>query len=299
MPLGKTRETVLFGLARARGTVHRYTLWRWGLGVAFTLAVAALPAFDVLRFDLWQGRHHYLGRELGLVEVARAFAFPFLAINLLILVVSRWLGRYLCGFVCPYGAVARLAEWLRFHSKSRAQRIGAITGLLGLCALLSAVAFAFWVDLRVFVEGSTRAIAIASLCYAALVGTFFGMVWSLALRFCRDWCPSGVYFAILGHDTLNGVEFAHPESCTDCGACEKSCPTDLLPRAMPGPTHRTGTGLYPDGASNFALCIRCGDCIAACEATTARNRTPTPLRMGFLPESARRGSTTQAKASER
>ena len=83
---------------------------------------------------------------------------------------------------------------------------------------------------------------------------------------------SGIYFAMLGHDTFNGVDLAHPESCTDCGACEKACPMDLLPRTLPGAAHRKGSGLYPDGASNFALCIRCGDCIAACEATTARNQ---------------------------
>ena len=74
-----------------------------------------------------------------------------------------------------------------------------------------------------------------------------------------------------------------PENCTDCHACENVCPSDLLPREMEGPS-RGGSGLFPDGLGNHALCIRCGDCVAACEGTTDRNAVATPLRMGWLPE---------------
>jgi polyferredoxin len=298
MPLGKTRDRVVYGLARAArraaqqrgsmpGMIHRYTLRRWLVAGFFTLGIAALPVFGILRFDLWGGRHVYLGREHDLVEVARRFAFPFLAINLVILVASRYLGRYLCGFVCPYGAVARLAEWLRFRARTRRGRgLGAIALLL-VCASLASIAFAFWVDWRVFAAGSSLAISLASAFLLGLIASLFLMVQRLGLGFCRDWCPSGVYFAVLGHETTNAIEFAHPDACTDCKACEKSCPMDLLPREMRGAEARPGGGIYPDGLTDFALCIRCGDCVAACEGTTARSAAPTPLRMGFLSDRAR------------
>lgn len=299
MPLGKLREKVVFGLGKARGKPHRYTYWRWGVALAFTLLIAALPLFNVLRFDLWGGHHHYLGEPLGLLDAARRFAFPFLAINLAILLVSRFFGRYLCGFVCPYGAVARLAEWLRFRGKTRRERLTGAAVLVAICTLLSAITFSFWVDWRVFRDGSALAIALAGLFLLGMVTSFYFFVARMGLGFCHSVCPSGVYFALLGHDTFNGVEFAHPESCTGCNACDKACPMDLAPREMSGGKYREGAGFYPNGLSNFSLCIRCGDCVSACEATTARNAAPTPLRMGHLPERARVSTEPEAGEQQR
>ncbi|MCC7014558.1 MAG: 4Fe-4S binding protein [Planctomycetes bacterium] len=287
MPLGKQRDKVVLGLGKARGKPHRYSNWRWAVAIAFTLAIAALPFFGIIRFDLWGGHHHYLGEQLGLVEVARRFAFPFLGVNLAIILVSRFFGRYLCGFVCPYGAVARFAEWLRFRAKTRKDRIIGGALLITTCSVLSAITFSFWLDWRVFSDASAPWKIVASMFLLGMITSFYVFVQKLGLGFCRNWCPSGVYFALLGHDTNNGIEFAHPQNCTDCKACEKACPMDLLPRELSGGKYREGSGFYPDGMSNFALCIRCGDCVSACEGTTARLNVATPLRMGFLPSGAR------------
>lgn len=83
---------------------------RWVIGIAFTVGVALLPLLDVIRFDLWGGRHVYLGQERPLIEVLRAFAFPSLAINIAIVPATRLVGRYPCGFVYPVGCLARFAE---------------------------------------------------------------------------------------------------------------------------------------------------------------------------------------------
>jgi polyferredoxin len=274
------REKVLAGLAKRRGRAHRYTRWRWLIAVAFTSAIAALPAAGILRFDVWSGRHTYLGETASLLEVARRFAFPFLGINLLIIVASRFVGRYLCGFVCPYGAVARLAEWSRIQARRGHRRARALP--LAACFVLACVTFGFWLDWRVFVEGSAAWRATATALLIGMVVSFHASATLLGLEFCKSWCPSGAYFALLGPETINAIEFAHPESCTQCKACDAVCPMDLAPRALDAAQSRAGTGLYPDGLSNYALCIRCGDCVAACEATTARFGEPTPLRMGQL-----------------
>lgn len=259
----------------------------------FTLGIAALPAFGVIRFDLWGGNHVYLGERLGLVEVAKAFAFPFLGVNILIVIASRLVGRYLCGFVCPWGAIARIAEWLTWNERKRKHRWVGTTTLLLFSLTMAAITFSFWVDWRVFRDGSPLAIGLSAgfILVTTLVLHVGGL--KIGMGFCKDWCPSGLYFAVLGPETQNGIEFSSPDHCTDCKACDRVCPVDLLPREMSGGAHRDGTGFYPDGMSNFSLCIRCGDCVKVCEATTEKNEGPVPLRMGFLPEGARESRVVQ------
>jgi polyferredoxin len=289
MPLGTTRDKVLRGLARKRGHPHRYTVVRWVVAIGATAVIALIPATGVLRFDLWGGNHVYLEDTLGFAEVARRFAFPFLAVNIAIVLASRFLGRYLCGFVCPYGALARLSEW------ARATRSAAFTNavLLAASLLLAAITFSFWIDWRVFTSGTPLALSLAAAFLLGTTAASYATVRWLGLAFCRDWCPSGVYFAVLGHDTNAGIAFAHPEACTDCRACESVCPVDLHPRQIASVESRAGTGFYPDGLSNHALCIRCGDCVVACEQVTARDSDVTPLELGWLRTDAARADEAQ------
>ena len=87
MAIGNSRLKIALGFSAIRGQ-HRYTMWRWVVGIVFTLATAALPLLDVLRFDLWSGRHIVLGEQVGFVEAAKAFAFPFLGVNVAIIVLT-------------------------------------------------------------------------------------------------------------------------------------------------------------------------------------------------------------------
>lgn len=280
--IGPKRIRALYGILHRRPGWHRYTVIRWVVGVVFTVAVALLPWTDTMRFDFWRGRHVVLGEVVSLQEAAQAFVFPFLAINVVIVLVSRFYGRYLCGFVCPVGGLARLGEWARFEGRKGEHGLAVAATMLFVSALLAVIAFSFWVDVRVFVDGSRRAIAVAAAVLAATTGGLFVLVHVLGLRFCRDYCPSGVYFAVLGQDTTNGVELAHPESCTSCGLCDTVCPMDLAPREMAGRERRGARGLYGEEMSNHALCIRCGDCIVACEELGSRDSEDTALRMGPL-----------------
>lgn len=278
---------MLYGIGKKRGRVHRYTIYRWIVGIAFTTGAALLPLLDILRFDLWGGHHMVLGKEVDFPTAAKAFGYPFLAVNIAIVIASRFVGRYLCGFVCPHGALSRFAEYTRYFGKKSQHRFAGEAVVFLACLLLGAVTFDFWVDWRVFSEGSFLAKSISATFLLGVGLGWYGLLRFLGLGFCRGWCPSGVYFAVLGPDSMNGIEFVHEENCIHCRACEKVCPTDLNPMEMSGGEHRKGIGFYSDGLSNFSNCLRCGDCVVACEGMTARSGKETPLRMGWLPEGAR------------
>lgn len=287
MPVGAKRDRVLYGLAAKRPKLHRYTVIRWTVGIISTIAVALLPLTGTLRIDLWAGNNMYLGERVGYVEAARAFAFPFLAINIAIILASRFLGRWLCGFGCPVGNLNRLSEWSRWRLRKGTRKAFGPLLVFAACLLLAAITFSFWVDWRVFAEGSARARVISALFLGGLTVGLFAMVQGLGMRFCSDYCPSGIYFALLGPTSATGIEFANPAACTECKACENVCPVDLEPRAMATGDEREGLGLYPDGLTNYANCLRCGDCVAVCEATTDPDPANTPLRMGVLPKEHR------------
>ena len=281
MPQGSRRTRVLHGIGSARGRVHRYTWVRWAIAVVSTVGIALLPLTNTLRLDLWGGNHHWLGEPVGLVQAMKAFAFPFLAVNVAIVLTSRFLGRWLCGFVCPVGNMNRLTEWFRWRFRKSAAGAVSPVVIFASCFLLAAITFSFWVDWRVFLEGSTMARSVSGAFLGGTTLGFFAITYGMGQRFCHQLCPSGVYFAVLGPESHTGVRFDHPEACTECKACERVCPVDLHPRTMSG-QHMPESGFYPAGLTDFARCLRCGDCVVVCESTKEDPNGPTPLGLGFV-----------------
>ena len=279
------REKTLYGLGSRRGSMHRYTFVRWTIGILATIGIALLPLTGVLRIDLWGGKHLWLGESVGVVEAIKAFAFPFLAINIAIILTSRFFGRWLCGFGCPIGNLNRLSEWFRWRLRKRSYRsLGAVVMFLA-CALLAAVAFSFWIDLARLRAGLAGGRDHRWECAARdddrPVRHGPGPRHALLPRLLpfrrvpsQSWAPT----------RRPESSSSHPENCTDCHACENACPVDLtwMPREMATEELRPGTGFYPDGLSNHANCLRCGDCVVVCESTTGELDGSTPLRMGIL-----------------
>lgn len=292
MGLGDKRIRALYGILHKSVRMHRYTRWRWIVGIAATIGVGLLAWTKTMRFDLWGGQHYYLGERVTLVQAARGFAFPFLAINIAIILTSRISGRYLCGFVCPVGSLSRLGEWARFTERKAAHRFVAPLVIFLASLAMTAITFSFWVSWRVFSSGTPLAMGLsASVLIAGTLGLFL-LISRAGLGFCHDWCPSGAYFAVLGQDTVNGIAF-DKEACTDCGVCTTVCPMDLDPKHMSGGARRGAAGVYADYLSNFALCVRCGDCVVGCEEVGTRGQTTSALTMGWLGPDQRESRVTE------
>lgn len=170
------------------------------------------------------------------------------------------LGRFFCGWICPYVLVIAASN----AARSLLARMGFRTRDVPLPRRLSMVSLAL-VLIATIVTGSQiapvlyppaiisrevfRAVFYGGLGLGALVilGAFLFDTLVSRAGFCRYLCPGGALFGILG--VLSPVKIVRtPAKCTDCNICDAVC--NLLQNPM---TDRLDQG-----------CERCGKCVSSC-----------------------------------
>jgi polyferredoxin len=193
--------------------------------------------------------------------------------------VGALVGRFPCGWFCPFG----LVQELLYKIPSRKIRIPHVVTYLRYIILALTVFilpffvldalgygdtwFCKWICPAGTLEAGLPLVA-ANAGIRAQVGLLFAwkvtlliafIAWMiLSMRpFCRVVCPGG---AIVG--LFNRVSFlrlhVNTAACTTCGRCRKACPVDIDVPARPN---------SPD-------CIRCLKCVKACEASCIHYEFP-------------------------
>ena len=198
-------------------------------------------------------------------------AFPFYAVGFLIL-VGLVLGRWVCGFLCPFGLVQDLIYKIPFFKKIRTfpyERflrflkyavLGVLVIGLPLYSAFKGVLVPFFCKYLCPSGTLFGAIPLAAAngMIRAQVGPLFwwkvGVLTALLLLsllisrpFCRYLCPLGAIYGAFNRIALVHLSFEET-TCVACGKCESVC-------AM---------GIDPKTRFNSAECIRCGRCVRAC-----------------------------------
>lgn len=203
---------------------------------------------------------------------AREYKISMYVVGLLV-AFGTLLGRFVCGFLCPFGLIQDLLFKIPFVKKIR--RLPGEKGLrwlrfvfLGVFVILLPMFviditglgepwFCKWICPVGTLEGG---IPLVLLNYAMRSAAGFIFKWKIVILlltlfssiiiyrpFCRYVCPLGAVYGI-----FNKISFYRfkidPLKCTRCGACQKTCKLDI-------PVYET-----PDSMD----CIRCGDCETAC-----------------------------------
>lgn len=209
--------------------------------------------------------------------------FPFYVLGTLML-FGVLLGRFVCGFLCPFGFVQDLLRHVPHPGIRPAGRFFREADRLGRY-LKYVVLLVLVVLLPAFAEGGSG-VAEPSFCkYLCPAGTLEGGIpqmllhlelrslagalfhWKMALLvlilfasvfiprfFCRYLCPLGAFYALFNRFSFFTMQVDR-ERCISCGKCGEVCP------------------MHVDVTEdiNSAECIRCGRCRESCptDAITA------------------------------
>ena len=200
------------------------------------------------------------------------FGFSYYITGFLIL-LGVLLGRFICGFLCPFGWLQELLHKIP-SKKLSTKKLKPLTYLKYIILLLAVVLlpalavndvgmgdpfFCKYICPQGVLEGAILLSLVNEGIRAALgtlfVQKLFILLAAVALSilfyrpFCKWICPLGAFYALLNKISLLEIKMDE-KKCVSCGKCAASCKMDVDVRKTP----------------NHAECIRCGKCITACPA---------------------------------
>ena len=198
------------------------------------------------------------------------FNFSYYVTGTLIL-LGVLLGRFVCGFLCPFGWLQELLHKIP-GKKFSTKKLKPLTYIKYVVLLFAVVLlpvlvvndvgmgdpfFCKYICPQGVLEGAIP-LAIANAGIRSALGHLF--TWKLAVLiavvvlgvlfyrpFCKWICPLGAFYALMNRVSLLGIR-VDACKCVSCGKCSKVCQMDVDVVRAP----------------NHAECIRCGKCIGAC-----------------------------------
>lgn len=200
------------------------------------------------------------------------FGFSYYITGFLIL-LGVLLGRFICGFLCPFGWLQELLHKIP-SKKLSTKKLKPLTYLKYIILLLAVVLlpalavndvgmgdpfFCKYICPQGVLEGAIP-LSLVNEGIRAALGTLFVQKLFILLAvvalsilfyrpFCKWICPLGAFYALLNKISLLEIKMDE-QKCISCGKCAASCKMDVDVRKTP----------------NHAECIRCGKCITACPA---------------------------------
>jgi ferredoxin-type protein NapH len=209
--------------------------------------------------------------SLQAIAGSAKFNFSFYVFGLIAL-FGILLGRFFCGYLCPFGLLQDLLHKIptpKIKVPAKLNRIlsfGKYVMLIGVVMLLPLIARnSFGMSDPYFCKyvcpagtiGGGIPLVVLNPAMREAAGPLF--IWKVTLAiailvlsvflyrvFCRYLCPLGAFYGIL--QPVSFYRFKIKDKCIDCGKCARICKMGVDPVKTP----------------NSPECIRCRDCIHEC-----------------------------------
>lgn len=224
------------------------------------------------------------------------FKFAYYITGFLIL-LGVLLGRFICGFLCPFGWLQDLIHKLPGKKLStrrlkplRLLKYGILLVFVILLPLLITndlgmgdPYFCKYICPQGVLEGAIP-LSLANISIRGALGKLFAwksvilvtvilLSWLFYRPFCKWICPLGAFYSLFNRISLLGIQI-DTGKCVSCGKCQRVCKMDVDVTKTP----------------NHAECIRCGKCMTSCPTGAIR------YRYGFgtsAPSIAQKETSTQ------
>jgi ferredoxin-type protein NapH len=190
----------------------------------------------------------------------------------LLLLFGMIAGRWICGWLCPFGwlqdllhripgrklKVPQKVSWLRFAKYAVLISLVILLPMLAVnefgqgdpwfCKYLcpSGTVFA-GIPLTAANENLRLTLGLLFAWKMTIAGLILAASVFIYRFFCRFLCPLGAIYGLLNRISLYRMRI-YKERCTSCGACKEACKIQIDPVKTP----------------NSIECIRCGACTTAC-----------------------------------
>lgn len=203
----------------------------------------------------------------------RGFTIPFAVLGFLF-VFGSLLGRFVCGWLCPFGLVQDLLYKIPIFKKRKQLphhevfKYGKYLTLFGFVIIGSMFLFKGFAKIPAFCKficpSGTLLGALPLFAGNEMLREQIGLLFSWKFSFlvfivvssikvyrpfCQYLCPLGAIYGWFNKISLVQIKL-DTSSCISCHACEKACPV----------------GLKLQEISTSSECIRCGKCVSACHS---------------------------------
>ena len=188
------------------------------------------------------------------------YLLPAILVLSVLLSSSLLVGRIFCGFACPLGALQELLSKINFKADLKAQAESkyhievssqvpilvrwAFLGFLFLLTFWNLIILPMFNPMSGFLFFRAYFAPSVIIPFIGLIVVSFASVF-LYRPWCRFLCPFGAGSSLCSQ--FAGTKYQRTDACTECGACEKICPTKEAARE-----------------SKKGECYYCNRCIEVC-----------------------------------